>query len=134
MATDPRDVKNSEAETRRFERENTDPTIPFDGSDPANIAGPASNVQIQKAADKRAAAADGLSTRLRPAHAQQEAETGDAITDSDVIANPAAGLNVGEDAGAKARADAEKAAADEEARVAQGTPGRTGRSGKQQTS
>jgi hypothetical protein len=107
----------SASETRDFERRNTDPTIPFDGALPENIAGPISNVQLEVAAEKRAAAhrrgLDEGSDRLRPEHAKQEAKTGDAITDSDVLANPAAGLTVGEDAGAGARADADKAAADE---------------------
>jgi hypothetical protein len=111
----------SASETRDFERRNTDPTIPFDGALPENIAGPISNVQLEVAAEKRAAAhrrgLDEGSDRLRPEHAKQEAKTGDAITDSDVLANPAAGLNVGEDAGAgeraKVSADADKAPADE---------------------
>jgi hypothetical protein len=97
----------STAETRDFEKRNTDPTIPFDGSLPENIAGPVSNVELQIAANKRAAAHErGLSegaARLRPEHAKQAEETGDAVTDSDVLVNPAAGLNVGEDAGADDR-------------------------------
>lgn len=108
----------STSETQDWEKRNTDPTIPFDGALPENIPGPISNVELELAADKRAAAHratadDGSADRLRPEHAKQAAKTGDAITDSDVLANPAAGLTVGEDAGAGARADADKAAADE---------------------
>jgi hypothetical protein len=107
----------STRETQDWERRNTDPTIPFDGALPENIPGPISNVQLEVAAEKRSAAhrrgLDEGSARLRPEHAKQEAKTGDAVTDSDVNANPSAGLNVGEDAGAGERAKAEKAAADE---------------------
>lgn len=102
----------STSETQDWERRNTDPTIPFDGALPENIPGPISNVQLEVAADKRsrahrATADDGSADRLRPEHAKQEAKTGDAITDSDVIANPAAGLNVADDNGAKERAKAD---------------------------
>jgi len=125
-------------EVADFEQRNTDPTVPFDGSDPANIPGPGSNVQLEIAAHKRAEAAAGLSTYLRPAQADQEAESGDVVSDSDVNANPAGGMTVGEDVGAKARADAkaaaDKAEADAKARTELGTSGRTSRSGKQQTS
>lgn len=107
----------SKSETQDWERRNTDPTIPFDGALPENIPGPISNVELELAAEKRAAAhrrgtGEGAD-RLRPEHAKQAAKTGDAITDSDVLANPAAGLTVAEDAGAAERAKAEQAAADD---------------------
>lgn len=97
--------------TEQWERENTDPTVPFDGALPENIPGPASNVEAELAANKRAAAYGELSTRYRPEHAKQAAKTGDAVTDSDVIANPAAGLEVADDNGAKARAEQQTAVA-----------------------
>lgn len=108
----------SVSEVQDFERRNTDPTIPFDGALPENIAGPISNVELEVAADKRArahraTADDGSADRLRPQHAVQAYKTGDAVTDSDVNAAPSAGLNVAEDAGAGERAKAEKAAADD---------------------
>jgi hypothetical protein len=96
----------STSETQAWERRNTDPTIPFDGALPENIPGPASNVEAEIAAGKRAAAYGELSTRLRPEHAKQRAESGDAVTDSDVNAAPSAGLTVAEDSGAKERAEA----------------------------
>jgi hypothetical protein len=118
-------------DTQDWERRNTDPTIPFDGALPENIPGPISNVELERAAVKRSAAhergrAEG-SDRLRPEHAKQSLKTGDAVTDSDVNANPSAGLDVGEDAGAAARAEAEKAAADKAADEGKSTPpqGRT---------
>lgn len=103
-------AKSSEAAD--FERRNTDPTIPIDGADPENIAGPYSNVELEIGDRKRAAAtqdADDESTRLRPAFARQKAESGDAITDSDVLVNPAAEFEVGEDNGADARREAAEA-------------------------
>jgi hypothetical protein len=100
-------------EAADFERRNTDPTIPIDGADPVNMAGPFSNVQLEVGDRKRSAAlleATDESTRLRPGHARQEAETGDVVTDSDVLANPAAGLNVGDDNGQKERQQRDEAA------------------------
>lgn len=98
-------------EAADFERRNTDPTIPIDGALPENMAGPFSNVELEIAARKHVAFADDEeATRLRPAFAKQAAKTGDAITDSDVLANPAAGLDVGEDAGTSARQEADEAA------------------------
>lgn len=124
----------STSDTQDWERRNTDPTIPFDGALPENIPGPISNVELQLAADKRSAAHErGLdkgSDRLRPEHAKQAAKTGDAITDSDVLVNPAAGLTVAEDAGADARAEADKAADEGKATPPQGR--RSAPSGKQQ--
>lgn len=131
----------SVSETQDFERRNTDPTIPFDGALPENIAGPISNVQLEVAADKRARAHravsdDGSADRLRPEHAKQEAKTGDAITDSDVLANPAAGLEVGEDNGAEERAKLQEKAGGGASVAEQGKnvppQGRTSRSAKQQ--
>jgi hypothetical protein len=91
-------------EAADFERRNTDPTVPIDGADPKNMAGPYSNVELEIAANKlHPPVGDGESIRLRPAFAKQAAETGDAITDSDVLANPAAGLNVAEDNGQQER-------------------------------
>lgn len=107
----------SKSDTRDWERRSTDPTVPFDGALPENIPGPNSNVELELAAEKRSTAhrrQDGdAADRLRPEHAKQAAKTGDAVTDSDVLVNPAAGLSVGEDAGAAERAAADKAAADE---------------------
>lgn len=94
----------SAAQTRDWEHRNTDPTVPFDGALPENIPGPASNVQLQVAADKRSAAHGNLSTRLRPEHADQELKSGDAITDSDVNAAPSKDLKVGDDNGEAERA------------------------------
>jgi hypothetical protein len=121
----------STSETQDWERRNTDPTIPFDGALPENIPGPVSNVQLEVAADKRAAAhrrgLDEGSDRLRPEHAKQEAKSGDAITDSDVIANPAAGLNVGDDNG-----EAERKKAEAEANADPTPEGRSTRQQRQQ--
>ena len=95
-----------------FERRNTDPTIPIDGAAPENIAGPYSNAELEVGDRKRSAslttAADDA-TRLRPAFGKQAVETGDAITDSDVNANPSVGLNVGEDSGQKERQERDEA-------------------------
>jgi hypothetical protein len=94
------------AEAQEFERRNTDPTVPVDGADPENIAGPYSNVELEIGDRKRTASLLGASdesTRLRPEFARQAAKTGDAVTDSDVIANPSAGLNVAEDSGTRER-------------------------------
>lgn len=98
-------------EAADFERRNTDPTIPIDGALPENMAGPFSNVELEIAARKHVAYDDSdEATRLRPAFAKQAAKTGDAITDSDVLANPSAGLDVGSDSGTKERQDANEAA------------------------
>lgn len=105
-------AKEGGAEVKDFERRNTDPTIPIDGALPENIAGPFSNVDLEIGDRKRAAGtmnASDESTRLRPEFARQAAETGDAITDSDVLVNPAAGLNVGEDSGTKERQERDEA-------------------------
>jgi hypothetical protein len=106
----------SKSETQDWERRSTDPTIPFDGALPDNIPGPNSNVELELAADKRADAHRRqdvkAADRLRPEHAKQAAKTGDAVTDSDVLVNPAAGLTVAEDEGADERAKAEKAGDD----------------------
>jgi hypothetical protein len=97
-------------EAADFERRNTDPTIPIDGADPENMAGPFSNVELEIAARKHVAFADDdEATRLRPAFADQARRSGDAITDSDVLANPAAGLEVAEDSGADERREADEA-------------------------
>jgi hypothetical protein len=77
------------------------------------MAGPYSNVELEIGDRKRAAGtmnATDESTRLRPAFARQASETGDAITDADVLANPSAGLNVGEDNGQQARQERDEAA------------------------
>ena len=97
-------------EAADFERRNTDPTIPIDGADPVNMAGPFSNVELEIASRKHVGYRDDAdSTRLRPEFAKQAAKTGDAITDSDVLANPAAGLNVAEDNGQRERQDRDEA-------------------------
>jgi hypothetical protein len=105
----------SAAETREWERRSTDPTVPFDGALPENIPGPASNVEAEIAAGKRADAYGELSTRLRPEHAKQRAKTGDSITDSDVNVAPSAGHEVGTDPGADERAKAEAEASKSDA-------------------
>jgi hypothetical protein len=118
----------SASETRDWERRSTDPTIPFDGALPENIPGPISNVELELAAEKRAYAhgrgVDEGSARLRPEHAKQAAKSGDAVTDSDVLANPAAGLEVGEDRGEDER---NRTAGDKAADEGKSTPpqGRT---------
>jgi hypothetical protein len=102
----------SKDETADYERRNTDPTIPIDGAAPENMAGPFSNVELEIGDRKRSASltgADGEAIRLRPEFAKQAARTGDAITDSDVLANPAAGLNVGEDNGTEERQERDEA-------------------------
>jgi hypothetical protein len=102
----------SKDEAADFERRNTDPTIPIDGADPVNMAGPLSNVELEIGDRKRSASLTGAtaeSTRLRPEFAKQAAKTGDAITDADVLANPAAGLNVGEDNGTGERQERDEA-------------------------
>src|SRR3954463_4027399 len=97
-------------DTADFERRNTDPTVQIDGADPVNMAGPFSNVELEIAAGKLNPVRDDPdSIRLRPAFAQQKAKSGNAVTDSDVLANPAAGLEVGEDNGADERRDAAEA-------------------------
>lgn len=99
-------------ETADFERRNTDPTIPIDGALPENMAGPFSNVELEINVNKHVAARgdrDGDATRLRPEFAKQAARTGDAVTDSDVLANPAAGLDVGDDNGTAERQDRDEA-------------------------
>jgi hypothetical protein len=75
------------------------------------MAGPFSNVELEIAARKHVAFADDEeATRLRPEFARQAAKTGDAITDSDVLANPSAGLDVASDSGTKERQEADQAA------------------------
>lgn len=91
-------------EAADFERRNTDPTIPIDGALPENMAGPFSNVELEIASRKHSGYDDSdEATRLRPAFAKQALKSGDAITDSDVLANPAAGLDIAEDNGMKER-------------------------------
>jgi hypothetical protein len=100
-------------EAADFERRNTDPTIPIDGAAPENIAGPFSNVELEIGDRKRSASLLGASddtTRLRPAFARQAAKTGDAITDSDVLVKPSAGLNVGDDNGTAERQERDEKA------------------------
>jgi hypothetical protein len=96
-------------EAADFERRNTDPTIPINGALPENMPGPFSNVELEIAARKHVAFADDENaTYLRPEFAKQARRTGDAITDSDVLANPAAGLDIAEDAGADERREADE--------------------------
>jgi hypothetical protein len=94
------------------QRRNTDPTIPFDGALPENMAGPYSNAELEVGDRKRSASlteATDEATRLRPEFGRQAVQSGDAITDSDVNANPSAGLNVAEDSGQKARQERDEA-------------------------
>lgn len=126
-ATSPREVED-------FERRNLDPTIPIDGADPENIAGPFSNVELEIAAGKHGAYdSSAESTRLRPAHARQKAKSGDAVSDSDAYANPPLMEQVGEDSGEDQRREEGRTnVGPASGRSEQAPEGRTSRSGKQQ--
>lgn len=119
------------ADAEDFQQRNVNPTIPIDGADPVNIAGPYSNVQLEIGDRKRSVAtaeATDESTRLRPQQARQEAETGDVVTDSDAIANPVdLADEVGKDAGFRERQDRDEAVgvAGRTATPAKSTPARS---------